>query len=59
MSIAALALIIILLAIFITLYNCACIVPQKKAYLVERLGRYRATLGAGLHILVPFVDRIA
>ena len=46
MSIAALALIIILLAIFITLYNCACIVPQKKAYLVERLGRYRATLGA-------------
>ena len=59
MPVAAVALIVILFAIFITLYNCACIVPQKKAYLVERLGRYRATLGAGLHILVPFIDRIA
>ncbi len=53
------AVIIVLVAVVITLFKSACIVPQKKAYLVERLGRYRATLGAGLHILVPFIDRIA
>ena len=59
MSPAVIAVIVLFIAVFITLYRSACIVPQKKAYLVERLGRYRATLGAGLHILVPFVDRIA
>ena len=53
------AAVVVLVALFITLYRSACIVPQKKAYLVERLGRYRATLSAGLHILVPFIDRIA
>jgi len=35
------------------------IVPQQSAFLVERLGRYSETLDAGLHILVPFIDRIA
>jgi regulator of protease activity HflC (stomatin/prohibitin superfamily) len=33
-------------------------VPQQSAYVVERLGRYHATLNAGFHILVPFVDAI-
>lgn len=35
------------------------IVPTKSAYIVERLGRYHATLGPGFHVLVPFVDRVA
>jgi len=35
------------------------IVPQKSAFIVERLGKYRGTLEAGLHILLPFIDRIA
>ncbi|RLE18901.1 MAG: paraslipin [Acidobacteria bacterium] len=35
------------------------IVPQRKAFIVERLGKYRATLEAGFHILVPFIDRVA
>jgi len=35
------------------------IVPQKKAYIVERLGKYRKTLDAGFHILGPFVDRVS
>ncbi|MBR2344700.1 MAG: paraslipin [Lentisphaeria bacterium] len=35
------------------------IVPQKQAWLVERLGRYQHTLTAGLHLLVPFIDRVA
>ena len=36
-----------------------CLVPTKSAYIVERLGKYRSTLAAGFHILIPFVDRVA
>ncbi len=46
-----------LLVLFI-LYKTAVVVPQQSAYVVERLGRYSATLNAGFHILVPFVDVI-
>ena len=35
--------------------HTAIIVPQQNAYVVERLGKYSRTLGAGFHILVPFV----
>jgi regulator of protease activity HflC (stomatin/prohibitin superfamily) len=35
------------------------VVPQQSAWIVERLGRYHGTLGAGLNIIAPFVDRIA
>ncbi|MHC4685370.1 MAG: SPFH domain-containing protein [Planctomycetota bacterium] len=35
------------------------IVPQKMAYIIERLGKYSTTLEAGFHILVPFLDRVA
>ena len=35
------------------------IVPQKENFVVERLGKYSKTLSAGLHILVPFLDRVA
>ena len=45
--------------VIIAILKTAVIVPQKTAYIVERLGRYRCTLDAGFHILVPFVDRIA
>jgi regulator of protease activity HflC (stomatin/prohibitin superfamily) len=34
------------------------IVPQSVALVVERLGRYSKTLDPGLHVLVPFVDRV-
>ena len=33
--------------------------PQRYAFVVERLGKYSRTLDAGFHILVPFIDRIA
>ncbi len=45
--------------IIITLLNTARIVPQKKAFIVERLGKYSRTLNAGFHILTPFLDRVA
>ena len=35
------------------------IVPQAKAYVIERLGSYHETWGNGLHIKMPFIDRIA
>jgi regulator of protease activity HflC (stomatin/prohibitin superfamily) len=35
------------------------IVPQKKSYIVERLGKYQKTLDAGFHILGPFVDKVS
>jgi len=45
--------------VIITLVNTARIVPQKKAFIVERLGKYSRTLSAGFHILIPFMDRVA
>ena len=47
----------VLLLLFI-LYKTAVVVPQQNAIVVERLGRYHATLNAGFHLLVPFVDVI-
>ncbi len=49
------------LAIFVVvvLVKTAVVVPQRMEFIVERLGKYSKTLGAGFHILVPFLDRVA
>jgi regulator of protease activity HflC (stomatin/prohibitin superfamily) len=44
--------------VFITLARTIRIVPQARAGVVERFGRYSRTLNAGLAIVVPFIDRI-
>ena len=41
-----------------TLARTAVVVPQQSAYVVERLGKFTGTLGAGFHILLPFIDVI-
>jgi len=46
------------LVVFWTIYRSAVVVPQQQAYVVERLGKYHSTLGAGFHLLLPFVDAI-
>ena len=51
--------IVIVILVLVVLGKSIRIVPQKQAFLVERLGRYRETLGAGMHILFPFIDRVA
>lgn len=60
MSIITLVLIIIVALIVVSVIAFAIrIVPQSKAYVVERIGAYNRTCGVGLHILVPFLDRVA
>ncbi len=44
--------------IFILL-KTAVVVPQRQESVIERLGKYRITLGAGFHILIPFFDKVA
>ena len=43
----------------IILARTARVVPQQQVFVVERLGRYRASLRAGFHLLIPFLDRVA
>ena len=50
---------IIAFIVLVAILKTAIIVPQKTAYIVERLGKYRCTLDAGFHILIPFLDRVA
>ena len=50
---------VLALIVLLAIVKAAIIVPQKTAFIVERLGKYRCTLDAGFHILVPFFDRIA
>jgi regulator of protease activity HflC (stomatin/prohibitin superfamily) len=58
-SIVGLALAILLVLLVITtLIRAVRIVPQARAGVVERLGRYSRTLNPGLALLVPFVDRL-
>lgn len=56
-----LSLILIGLIIFIIIvfFQTIKIVPQRAAFIVERLGKYSQTLEAGFHMLIPFVDKVA
>ena len=51
--------IVLFAAVVIFIIKSVKVVPQQHAYIVERLGRYHATLTPGLNILIPFVDRLA
>ena len=53
------ALVVILVFIVVVLWKTAIVVPQRSEYVVERLGKYRTTLEAGFHILIPFMDVVA
>lgn len=53
---AVLGLLVFLICL--TIYKGAVIVPQQMRYVVERLGKFHATLDAGFHILIPYLDSV-
>jgi regulator of protease activity HflC (stomatin/prohibitin superfamily) len=52
------ALVIFIIAM-VFVFKTINVVPQQHAWVVERLGKYHATLAPGLNIVIPFIDRIA
>lgn len=50
---------IIAIVIVVLLFACLRIVPQATEHVIERLGKYNKTWGAGLHFLIPVIDRVA
>ncbi len=52
-------LILLVLLIVIAVLKCVRIIPQAQQYVIEFLGSYTKTLNNGLHILIPFVERVA
>ena len=58
LSFGTVALVIFIIALVFVIKTIN-VVPQQHAWVVERLGKYHATLAPGLSIVVPFVDRIA
>lgn len=53
------ALVVVLILVVLILVSCIKIVPQAHAYVVERLGAYQQTWSVGLHLKVPFLDKVA
>lgn len=53
------ALVILVVFVVVVLIKTAVVVPQRSEYVVERLGKFRSTIGAGFHILIPFLDKVA
>ena len=51
-------LLIVFIAIFIVA-SCVKVVPQAHAFVIERLGSFHATWSTGLHVKIPFIDKIA
>ncbi len=58
MGVFIVLIILAVIAIVLVVTNIQ-IVPQGKAYVVERLGAYHATWSVGLHVKFPFIDRVA
>jgi len=53
------AVIAFLVIVVIIILSCINVVPQAKAYVVERLGGYQTTWGVGIHFKMPLIDRVA
>ncbi|MGM9578855.1 MAG: paraslipin, partial [Evtepia sp.] len=53
-----LPLIILIVVILVILARCIRVVQQSKAYVIERLGAFHSVWGVGLHVKLPFIDRV-
>lgn len=58
MTAGLIALIVLIVFVFIVAASGVRIVPQARAGIVERLGRYSRTLDPGLTLIIPFIDRV-
>ncbi len=58
MNLSLLMLLIPIIVFTLLIYKSVVIVPNDRTYVVERLGKYHATLKPGLAILTPFIDRV-
>ncbi len=56
---AFIAIIVVCVIVLLICTSCIKVVPQAKAYVVERLGGYQCTWDVGVHFKLPFVDQIA
>ena len=59
MNLSVIITIGVVILVVVTIIKTARIVPQKSAFIIERLGKYSKTLEAGFHILFPFIDRVS
>ncbi len=59
MNATLIAMVLLAVLVVVVIFKTAVIVPQKSEYIIERLGKYNKTLGAGFHVLFPFLDRVA
>ncbi len=59
MQASTIILILFALVLILVFIKTVVIVPQRAAYIIERLGKFHASLSPGLHLLIPFIDRVA
>ncbi|HEY8609481.1 MAG TPA: stomatin-like protein [Noviherbaspirillum sp.] len=57
-SFGSVSLVLFIIAV-VFVFKTVNVVPQQHAWVVERLGKYHGTLGPGLNIVLPFIDRVA
>ncbi len=52
-------IILAIILVVITVLSCVRIVPQATEYVIEFLGKYKTTWGAGIHFMIPYIERVA
>ena len=50
---------VIVVLVLLTIYKGIKVVPQSEVYVIERFGKYRKTLNAGMSLIIPYVDSVA
>ena len=56
---SAIALIVVIVLVIIIIIKNIRVVPQARAFIIERLGAYSSTWNVGLHLKIPFIERVA
>ena len=58
-DLSAIVIVLVIALVVVIIVKNIYVVPQARAFIVERLGAYSATWGVGLHLKVPFIERVA